>query len=121
MTDYYVSYGVVALLGAMAFLFAGGTFLIWRLLRPSHPTRQKVLTYECGVDAIGETWVQPNVRYYIFAFLFVIFDVEALFLLPWAVVYEDIGLFAVLQMTVFLTILMVGLVYAWGHRILDWV
>lgn len=120
MTDYYVNFGVVALLGAIGFLFAGGTLLAWRLLRPSRPTRQKLLSYECGVDAIGTTWTQPNVRYYVFAFLFVVFDVEALFLFPWAVVYERLGLFAVVEMILFVGILFIGLAYAWGRRILDW-
>jgi NADH-quinone oxidoreductase subunit A len=121
VTDYYVNYGVVAILGVVALLFAGGTFMAWRLIRPSRPTREKLLIYECGIDAVGETWTQPNVRYYIFAFLFVIFDVEALFLFPWALVYERLGLFAVVEMILFVAILLFGLAYAWGRRVLDWV
>ncbi len=120
MTDYYVSYGVVALLSVLGVAFVGGTFLLWRLLRPSNPTREKLLVYECGIDAVGQTWTQPNVRYYVFAFLFAIFDVESVFLFPWAVVYERLGLFAVVEMILFIAILGFGLIYAWRRRVLEW-
>lgn len=121
MTEYYVNYGIVAALTVLGVVFVASNFLIWRLLRPSNPTREKLLAYECGIDAIGETWTQPNVRYYVFAFLFAIFDVEAIFLFPWAVVYEKLGLYAVVEMIIFVVILLVGLAYAWRRRILDWV
>ncbi len=121
MTRYYVSYAAVATLGAVILMFGVGTFAAWRLLRPQRPNREKLEIYECGMDPIGESWKQPNVRYYIFAFLFVVFDVEALFLFPWAVVYEKLGLFAVVEMIIFVVILLFGLVYAWGRRVLDWV
>lgn len=121
MTGYYVNYGAVAVLGIVILLFGVGTFAAWRVLRPQRPNAEKLAIYECGIDAIGESWKQPNVRYYIFAFLFVVFDVEALFLFPWAVVYERLGLFAVVEMTIFVAILLFGLVYAWGRRVLDWV
>lgn len=121
MTGYYVSYAAVAVLGIVVLGFGAGTFLVWRLLRPQRPNSQKLSIYECGIDAIGESWKQPNVRYYIFAFLFVVFDVEALFLFPWAVVYESLGLFAVVEMILFVVILLFGLFYAWGRKVLDWV
>lgn len=121
MSDYYVSYGVVALLGVVGLLFGVGTLVVWRLVRPHRPTREKLMIYECGIDSIGESWTQPNVRYYIFAFLFAVFDVEALFLFPWAVVYKEMGMFVVVEMIVFVAILLVGLAYAWGRRVLDWV
>lgn len=121
MTGYYVSYAAVAVLGIVVLGFGAGTFLAWRLLRPQRPNSQKLSIYECGIDAIGESWKQPNVRYYIFAFLFVVFDVEALFLFPWAVVYESLGLFAVVEMILFVVILLFGLFYAWGRKVLDWV
>ena len=120
-TDYYVNYGVVALVGVVALGFAVSTLGIWRILRPSRPTREKLLVYECGIDAVGEMWTQPNVRYYVFAFLFVVFDVEALFLFPWALVFDKLGMFAVVEMIVFVAILLLGLAYAWGRRVLDWV
>lgn len=120
MTGYYVSYAAVATLAVVVALFGVGTFGAWRALRPQRPTKEKLQNYECGIDPIGESWKQPNVRYYIFAFLFVVFDVEALFLFPWAIVYEKLGLFAVVEMGLFVAILLVGLVYAWGRRLLDW-
>ena len=121
MTGYYVNYAAVATVGAVIILFGAGTFAAWRLLRPQRPTREKLENYECGIDPIGESWKQPNIRYYIFAFLFVVFDVEALFLFPWAVVYDRLGLFAVVEMALFVVILLFGLAYAWGKRVLDWV
>ena len=121
MTDYYVSYAAIGVLAIVIALFAGGTFAAWRLLRPQRPNREKLEIYECGIDPVGETWKQPNVRYYIFAFLFVVFDVEALFLFPWAVTYEQLGLFAVVEMILFVVILFFGLAYAWGRKVLDWV
>jgi len=120
VTDYYVNYGTVAVMGIVALLFGVGTFAAWRLVRPARPTREKLLIYECGIDAVGQTWTQPNVRYYVFAFLFVVFEVEALFLFPWAIVYQRLGLFAVVEMILFVVILLFGLAYAWGRRILDW-
>ncbi len=121
MTDYYVSYAAVGVLAVVILLFGAGTFFVWRLLRPHRPNREKLSTYECGIDPVGENWKQPNVRYYIFAFLFAVFDVEALFLFPWALVYERLGLFAVVEMILFVVILLFGLAYAWGRRVLDWV
>jgi NADH-quinone oxidoreductase subunit A len=121
MTGYYVSYAAVAVLGGVILAFGAGTLLMWRMLRPQRPNRAKLSIYECGIDAIGESWKQPNIRYYIFAFLFVVFDVEALFLFPWAVTYESLGLFAVVEMILFVVILLFGLVYAWGRKALEWV
>jgi len=121
MTGYYVSYAAIAALAVVVLAFGVGTFVAWRLLRPQRPNREKLEIYECGIDPIGESWKQPNVRYYIFAFLFVVFDVEALFLFPWAVTYEQLGLFAVVEMIIFVTILFFGLVYAWGRRAIEWV
>jgi NADH-quinone oxidoreductase subunit A len=121
VTDYYVSYAAVGVLAVVILLFGAGTFAAWRVLRPNRPNREKLEIYECGIDPIGVTWKQPNVRYYIFAFLFVVFDVEALFLFPWAVTYEQLGLFAVVEMILFIVILFFGLAYAWGRKVLDWV
>lgn len=93
-------------------------------LRPHRPTKAKQITYESGVDPTGDSWVQFHVRYYLFALLFVIFDVEAVFLYPWAVVYDtlraNLGLFALYEMLVFLFFLVVGLVYAWRKGVLEW-
>ena len=120
MSDYYVNYAAVAVLTAVIFGFGGGTLAVWAVLRPKRPNKEKNAIYECGIDAVGQVWKQPNVRYYIFAFLFVIFDVEALFLFPWAVTYQKLGLYSVVEMIIFIAILFFGLAYAWGRKVLDW-
>jgi len=97
------------------------TFFFSRLLRPHNPYQVKNETYECGEPAVGQSWVQFNNRFYIFGLLFVIFDVEAVFLFPWAVAYRSLGLFALVEMVIFIGILLVGLVYAWKKGALKWV
>jgi len=97
------------------------TFALARLIRPHHPDTVKLETYECGEPAVGESWIQFNNRFYIFGLIFVIFDVEAIFLFPWAVAYEQLGLFALIEMVIFIAILLVGLLYAWKKGVLKWV
>ena len=97
------------------------TFLFARLIRPHRPDPVKNDTYECGIPAVGEGWVQFNNRFYIFGLIFVIFDVEAIFLFPWAVAYKALGLFALIEMIIFIAILLVGLLYAWKKGVLKWV
>lgn len=91
-----------------------------RLLRPSRPTAQKLLTYECGVDPVGSGWAQMHVRYYIFAYLYVVFAVDAVFLFPWATVFEQLGWITVGEMGVFIGIIAIGLAYAWRKGVLTW-
>ncbi|WP_054951701.1 NADH-quinone oxidoreductase subunit A [Numidum massiliense] len=95
-----------------------------RMLRPSNPTAAKRLTYESGVDPFQQSWLQFNIRYYMFALLFIVFDVEAVFLYPWAVAYNalrsDIGLFILIEMGIFVFLLVVGLIYAWKKKVLEW-
>jgi NADH-quinone oxidoreductase subunit A len=86
--------------------------LAW-LLRPKKPNPVKTQTYECGLQTIGNTWVQFRAQYYIYALVFVVFDVEAAFLFPWAVAYNKLGLWALAEAFLFVAILTVGLVYAW--------
>ena len=89
-------------------------------LRPNKPTEVKSDTYECGVEPIGGRWELFNFRYYMFAILFVIFDVEVVFLYPWAAKFNQLELFALIEMAVFVGILCVGLAYAWRKNDLDW-
>ena len=110
----------LAIYAATVIVLVGGTLLLNRLLSPTVPKAEKLTTYECGVDPVGEGWSQGTVRYYVFALLFVIFDVEAVFLFPWAVVFERIGMFAFVEMMIFIAILTLGLVYAWRKKVLDW-
>src|SRR6056297_2479237 len=94
---------------------------VGRLLRPDRPQEQKYLTYESGVDPVGTGWSQSQVRYYIFALLFVMFDVEAVFIFPWATRLEAYGMFGLVEMAIFIFILALGLLYAWRKKVLRWV
>jgi NADH-quinone oxidoreductase subunit A len=114
----YVFIGIFAII-AIAFPIIALALAF--VIRPKKPTRVKSSTYECGLETIGETWVQFRVQYYIYALVFVIFDVETVFLLPWAVAYNKLGLFALAEMFVFLAILVSGLIYAWRKGALEWV
>ena len=114
----YVTIGVFALVGT---LLVFGTLQLSRLVRPSVPHPEKLTTYESGIDPIGQGWSQANVRYYIFALLFVVFDVEAVFLFPWAVAFDRLGLYGLLEMVAFIGLLLFGYVYAWRKGGLEWV
>lgn len=92
-----------------------------RLLRPHNPYEAKRITYESGIDPVGDSWVRFNVRYYVIALLFVLFDVEAVFIIPWAVAYEKLGFFALIEMLIFVIFLLLGLVYAWKKKVLKWI
>ena len=92
-----------------------------RFLRPHKPHAEKLTTYESGLDTMGETWVRFNVRYYIFALMFLIFDLETIFLYPWAVAYEKLGFFALIEMLIFVFFLIIGLIYAWKKKVLTWI
>lgn len=97
-----------------------GLLAAW-LVRPKKPGSIKNAIYECGLETIGETWVQFKVQYYIYALIFVIFDIETVFLYPWAVAYNKLGLFALVEMFIFILILVAGLLYAWRTGALEWV
>jgi len=110
------------LLGALAFGL-GPLLLVW-LVAPRKRSREKGETYECGVLTTGETWVRFRIQYYIFALLFVVFDIETVFLYPWAVAYGELGsagTFALVEMVVFLGVLAIGLIFAWARGVLRWV
>lgn len=93
-----------------------------RLLRPDNPFREKLMPYECGVDPItADARERYSVRYYIVAILFVVFDVEVVFLFPWAIIYDELALFGFIEMLIFLIILIVGYVYVWRKGALEWV
>ena len=96
-------------------------FVLWWAIRPSRQSDEKVTTYECGEDPVGNAWIQFNIRFYVFALIFVVFDVEAVFLLPWAVVFRDLGALAYVEGLVFIVILVVALAYVWRKGDLAWV
>jgi NADH:ubiquinone oxidoreductase subunit 3 (subunit A) len=110
--------GVFALVGIV--LAVVPLIVVW-LLAPRMALPQKQLTYESGVVPFGQAWAQFNVRYYLFALVFVIFDVEVIYLYPWAIVFRQLGTFAFVEMLLFLLILLVGLAYAWRKGALEWV
>lgn len=114
----YVTIGIFAVVG-MALVF--GTLALARLVRPTVYSSEKYTTYESGIDPIGQGWSQANVRYYVFALLFVVFDVEAVFLFPWAIVFERLGTQAFVEMVIFIAILAIALLYAIKKRVLEWV
>jgi NADH-quinone oxidoreductase subunit A len=125
--SFYEQYGTFAVLAIVGAGLYAVIMLVNRILRPSLPSPGKLTTYECGVDAVGSGWSQMNIRYYVFAFLFVIFDVESVFLFPWAVILGDLDattrvtpIFALVEMFVFIAILLFGLVYAWRKKVLVW-
>ena len=115
--DDYLAVGIIVVTGIV---LAAGMLGVNRLMRPRVPAREKLLTYESGVDPVGAGWAQSTVRYYVYAFLYVIFAVDAVFLFPWAVVLEDIGRAAAVEMGIFIGILVVGLAYAWRKGVLSW-
>jgi len=90
------------------------------LLRPSNPTAAKTATYESGIEPVGDARARYNVRYYLFALLFVAFDVEIVFLYPWAVEYHTLGLYGFGEMVLFIALLLIGLIYAWRKKVLEW-
>ena len=119
MTEYYRQYLAVAVLIGAGLLMVGGMLGLGKLVRPSRPQPQKYLTYEAGSDPVGG-WGQSNVRYYVYALLFVMFDVEAVFIFPWATRVEYLGVQSLVSMIVFIVVLTLGLVYAWRKGVLRW-
>ena len=122
MGDYLDAYGVVTLVTLVGVGFVAVAMTANRLLRPSVPTSEKLLPYECGVDPVGEGWAQTHVRYYVYAYLYVVFAVDAVYLFPWATVFAAPGFGAVtlVEMFLFLGFLAVGLLYAWRKGVLTW-
>lgn len=117
---------VAEYLAVLVFIFAGIgivliTFFLSKLIRPHNPYPKKNSNYECAEEPVGNSWFKFNNRFYIFALIFVIFDVEAVFLFPWAVAFGKLGLYALIEMIIFILILFFGLFYAWRKGALKWV
>jgi NADH:ubiquinone oxidoreductase subunit 3 (subunit A) len=111
---------ILVYLGAVV-AFAAGGLVFWWLISPRRPTAEKAMTYECGEDPTGSAWVQFNIRFYVFALIFLVFDVEAAFLIPWAVVFREFGLLAFIEGVIFIMILVVALAYVWRKGDLAWI
>ena len=115
-----LDYLPILILVALAALFAGGSMLISALLGPRRPTPEKLSPYECGIEPVGTARERFSVKFYLVAMLFIIFDMETVFLYPWAVVYKELKVFGVAAMGTFLLILLVGFVYIWKKGGLEW-
>ena len=125
LDDYFRQYGLIAIFIAISLIVPTSMLMMsWMAgrmgIRPNNPTPVKLETYECGMEAIGGRWVQFNFRYYMYAVLFVIFDVEVVFLYPWATKFLRLELFALIEMMVFVLILLVAWAYAWRKGDLEW-
>lgn len=117
MLDHWLFIG---LFFVVAMVLPGAAIFIASILAPKKPTRLKNSIYECGIETVGESRIQFRAQYYIFALVFLVFDVEAVFLFPWAVAYNQLTLFAVFEGILFALILMGGLLYAWKKGALEW-
>jgi NADH-quinone oxidoreductase subunit A len=117
----YAILGLVLVVGVLVFV---GAFAANKLLRPAHPAEPagKRTSYESGIDPVGGDWAQAQIRYYVYAYLYVLFAVEAVFLFPWAVVFDraGFGLVTVVEMGIFVAVLALGIAYAWRKKILTW-
>jgi NADH-quinone oxidoreductase subunit A len=113
----YVVVAAVVAVGLLLFVAAMGARA---LIAPKAPTRAKLTTYESGVDPIGFGWAQTTVRYFVYAYLYVIFAVDAIYLFPWATIFTTLGFATLIEMFVFLAFVAVGLLYAWRKGVLRW-
>ncbi len=119
--DFLTAHSSILSFLVVAVGFLAFNLLLWWLIRPSRFSEEKLTTYECGENPEGTAWVQFNIRFYVFALIFVVFDVEAVFLLPWAVVFKKLGMLAFVEGLVFIGILVVALAYVWRKGDLEWV
>jgi NADH-quinone oxidoreductase subunit A len=117
---YQNNYLVVVVFLLLGILLPMVALTAGKFLRPNKPTKEKQTTYESGIEPFHDSRVQFNVKYYMYALMFVIFDVETVFLYPWAVAYDKLGIFALIEMTIFIIMLLIGLIYAWKKKVLKW-
>ena len=117
----YRDFGTILVAAILGIIMVAVPLFVQSLVAPSKKTKEKLETYECGEVSEGSAWLQFNIRFYVIALIFLIFDVEVVFLFPWAVVFNELGLLAFIEMGIFLLILIVGLAYVWRRGDLDWV
>jgi NADH:ubiquinone oxidoreductase subunit 3 (subunit A) len=120
-STFLAAHAAIGVFIAVAIGFLVVNLLVWKVIRPSRYSEEKLTTYECGENPTGSAWIQFNIRFYVFALIFIVFDVEAVFLLPWAVVFRQLGLLAFVEGLVFIAILVVALTYVWRKGDLEWV
>ena len=123
--SFLTTHSAILVFLVMGIGFLAVNLVVWRIIRPSRFSEEKLTTYECGENPTGSAWIQFNIRFYVFALLFIIFDVEAVFLLPWAVVFRKLaqeqGMLPYVEGLVFIAILVVALAYVWRKGDLEWV
>ena len=117
----YRDFGTVLVAAILGIIMVAVPLIVQSLVAPSKKSKEKLETYECGEESEGSAWLQFNIRFYVIALIFLIFDVEVVFLFPWAVVFKELGLLAMVEMAIFLLILIVGLAYVWVKADLNWV
>ncbi len=119
-SSYFYQYLFVAVFFAFAVIFAILPLALAWFLAPKKPFPAKTAPYECGLASRGNPWIQYQAQYYLFALIFVLFDVEVIFIYPWAVAFKQLGMFAFVEMIIFIAILSFGLLYAWKKGLLEW-
>ena len=118
--SYSYQYLFIGIFLLVAIVFPVLPVILARFIAPRKPSASKNATYECGLESEGDAWIQFRVQYYLFALIFVIFDVETIFIYPWAVAFKSLGMFAFIEMLIFIGILALGLFYAWRKNALNW-
>ncbi|MBI3312939.1 MAG: NADH-quinone oxidoreductase subunit A [Candidatus Omnitrophica bacterium] len=119
-TSYFYHYLFIFVFVLFALVFPVLPILVAYFVAPKKPSKIKNASYECGLEAEGDSWIQFRVQYYIFALIFLVFDIETIFIYPWAVAFKQLGLFAFIEMIIFIGILALALVYAWRKNALEW-
>lgn len=117
------AWGEVLLFIIGGLLFVSLALFVSRIIRPSRPSEEKLTSYESGEQPVGSPWIQFNVRFYVIALIFILFEVEVVFLFPWATIFsnKELGWFAFVEMVIFIGLLALGLAYAWKNGHLDWI
>ena len=115
-----IDYLPIAIYLIIAIGFAGIVVLLSQFLGPQKPSPEKLMPYECGIDPIGSARFRFGVKFYIIAMLFIVFDIEAVFLYPWAVIFKELKIFGLIEMAIFIAILFLGLAYVWRKGALEW-
>ena len=120
MTGYAWHYTFLGLFFLLVTIFAALPIVASKIIRPKKPSATKLDPYECGLGKVGDAWIQFKIQYYLYALVFIVFDVEVVLILPWAVVFKTLGPVAFVEMAMFLLILFLGLIYVWKKRDLEW-
>jgi NADH:ubiquinone oxidoreductase subunit 3 (subunit A) len=118
--SFYDAYSAILIAAIGGFVLVGTAILATKVLAPYAKERAKGVSYECGMLPIGSRWANVHIRYYIIAILFLIFDIEVVFIFPWAVTFIDLPEYVLYQMIIFIVVLTLGLVYAWRRGVLEW-